>query len=635
MNSKESPNTREKLFSEFPPVSTEAWEKVITEDLKGADYEKKLVWRTEEGFKVKPYYREEDLKQLEFLRRNPGEFPFVRGSKTDGNQWYIRQEIQVEQGKSVEANKKALQLLTKGVNSIGFRICGSVEISYDDFAALMANICLQETEVNFTLGKQAHLIVKYLVRFLDENKINYSSFKGSIELDPLGTLVRKGTIKSIAATIEEALEMVAAIRKEAAIIPGLKTIAIHGKYYGNAGATLTQELAFSLSQGVEYLSRLTEKGLSIEEISPAMKFVFSTGANYFLEIARIRAARLLWAHIIKEYGAKSEDLCKAYIHTETSSWNMTLYDPYVNMLRTTTESMSAIIGGTDSHTTLPFDHAYGESTEFSERIARNQQLLLKSESHFDKINDPAAGSYYLENLTNEIAEQAWKLFLKIEEEGGFYASILKGTIQGIVEETREKRYNALATRRDTLLGINQYPNFTEKMDKELKESLLMPVTCTCGGNCDVKTLGEYRGALAFEALRYRTDLQAAKSRRPKAFMMTIGNLAMRKARSQFACNFFACAGFEVVDNNGFKTVEEGVQAAIAANADITVLCSSDDEYATLAIPAFQQLTGKSIMVIAGNPACTDELQAAGIRHFISVKSNVLETLRSFQTELGI
>ncbi len=635
MNSTESPNTREKLFSEFPPVSTEAWEKVITEDLKGADYEKKLVWRTEEGFKVKPYYREEDLKQLEFLRRNPGEFPFVRGSKTDGNHWYIRQEIQVEQGKAAEANKKALLLLTKGVNSIGFKICGSVEVSYDDFAELLANICIKETEINFTIGKQAPLFVKYLIRFLDANKIGYTSFNGSIEFDPLGTLVRKGVIKSVASTIEEAMEMLVAIRKDAAVLPGLKTIAVHGKYYGNAGATLTQELAFSLSQGVEYISRLTEKGQTVESITPAMKFIFSTGSNYFLEIARIRAARLLWAYIVKEYGVTSDELCKANIHTETSSWNMTLYDPYVNMLRTTTESMSAIIGGTDSHTTLPFDSAYGETTEFSERIARNQQLLLKSESHFDKINDPAAGSYYLENLTNEIAEQAWNLFLKIEEEGGFYSAILKGTIQNIIEETREKRYNAIATRRDTLLGINQYPNFTEKMDRELSEKLLAPVTCNCGGNCDVKTLGEYRGALAFEALRYRTDAFAAKSRRPKAYMLTIGNLAMRKARSQFACNFFACAGFEVVDNNGFKTVEEGVAAAIAANADITVLCSSDEEYATMAIPAFQQLSGKSIMVIAGNPACTEELQAAGIRHFISVKSNVLETLKSFQTELGI
>jgi methylmalonyl-CoA mutase len=304
------------------------------------------------------------------------------------------------------------------------------------------------------------------------------------------------------------------------------------------------------------------------------------------------------------------------------------------MLRTQTEAMSAVLGGTDSLTVLPFDAVYEQPTDFAERIARNQQALLKEEVHLDKIADPAAGSYYIETLTASIAEEAWKLFLEVQEKGSFIAAFRQGFVQGKVKEMADKRKKAIATRRENLLGINQFPNFTEQLDVQLCDCLFKEEDETAE-DAEVETIKIFRGAQEIEAIRYATDQFVKSNKRPKAYMLTIGNLNMRKARAQFACNFFAVAGYEVVDNNGFETAEEGAKAALEANADIVVICSSDDEYAEFAPAAFKALGGKAIFVVAGAPASTEELKAAGIENFINVKTNLLEALTSYNNKLGI
>ena len=275
----------------------------------------------------------------------------------------------------------------------------------------------------------------------------------------------------------------------------------------------------------------------------------------------------------------------------------------------------------------PFDKAYQTPDDFSERLARNQQLLLKEESNFDKVVDPAAGSYYIENLTVSIARQAWELFLKIQDEGGFHAAVRSGSVQRDINETGRNRHKAVAQRREILLGTNQYPNFTEQAGEK------RPAGYRCNsddGGKEVETLNFDRAAGEFETLRLETE---ASGKRPKAFMLTIGNLAMRQARAEFSCNFFACAGYEVADNLGFPTVEAGIDAAMAAKADIVVLCSSDDEYAEYAVPAFRTLNGRALFVIAGMPANADELRAEGIENFINVRSNVLDTLKDYNAQL--
>ena len=415
--------------------------------------------------------------------------------------------------------------------------------------------------------------------------------------------------------------------------PRVRVIGVEAYAFNDAGSNISQELGFGLAMGSEYINKLVEMGLSADDAARRIKFTFAVGSTYFMEIAKFRAARMLWANIVKAYGSEKECCQKMKIHAVTSEWNMTVYDPYVNMLRGTTEAMSAAIAGVDSLEVLPFDYPFRAPGEFSNRIARNTQSILKEEASFDKVVDPAAGSYFIENLTQSISETAWKLFTEVENMGGYVEAFKAGFIQNTIKATADARDKKIETRREIILGSNQYPNFTEKADKDVTLEVVTrkaaPAAC---GTVLGQPLAKYRGAQPFEALRFATE-QSGKE--PVAFMVTYGNLAMCRARAQFACNFFAVAGFKVVDNNRFSSPEEGVKAALEAKADIIVACSSDDEYAE-AVPQIASLVGdKAIVVVAGEPACKEELVAKGIENFISVKSNVLETLKGYQAKLGI
>ncbi len=619
-----------KLFQEFPPVSTEAWKEKVVADLKGADFDRKLVWRTNEGFSVQPYYRQEDLEKLGYLDALPGEFPYVRGTKTNNNDWYVRQNIIVNDLE--EANKKALDVLMKGVTSLGFVFNECNEITAADMGLLLNGICLESVEVNFVAKCFTCKIGEAFAEFVLAGKWNLNSIVASVAYDPFGNYLLYGRMKNgVDGSVEKAKSLLA----KAANLPKYRVLAINGKNYGNAGASAVQELAFALAQGAEYLSALTDAGVGIDDVAKNIKFNLSVSSNYFMEIAKLRAGRLLWAQIVKAYEPNDEAACQMQVHAETGSWNKTFYDPYVNMLRTQTEAMSAALGGADSITVLPFNAIYEDPTTFSDRIARNQQLLLKEESHFDKIVDAGAGSYYIEELTASIADEAWKLFLAIQDQGGFLAAAKAGFIQAEVKAMAAKRDLNVATRRENLLGVNQFPNFSERLEKvELVADALQPTDLTAE-HTEIETIKPYRGAQAFEAIRVATDKYAKTNKRPLAFMLTVGNLNFSKARSQFACNFFAVAGYEVRDNNGFASVEDGVAAAKQAGADIVVICSSDDEYATFAPAAFDLLKDEAIFVVAGAPACTDELKAKGIENFIHVKSNLLEELKAYQAKLGI
>jgi methylmalonyl-CoA mutase len=417
-------------------------------------------------------------------------------------------------------------------------------------------------------------------------------------------------------------------------MPKFRCIAVNSGKLNNAGAYITQELACALAWGNEYLHAATEAGIPVDTVAGNIKFNMGISSNFFMEIAKFRAARTLWAKIVEQYEPECKCACKMIIHAETSEFNLTLFDAYVNMLRTQTEAMSAALAGVESITVTPYDAVYETPTDFAVRIAKNQQLILKHESHLDKVADPAGGSYYIESLTASIAAEAWKQFLAIEEAGGFHKAVKEGRIQESVEASGNERRAAFAKRKEVLIGTNQYPNFGELSDGR------RPVSkgCNCGCHCDGanepggRTLAIRRLAEDFEQLRLATE---ESGRRPKAFMLTIGNLAMRQARAQFSCNFLATAGYEVIDNLGFATVEEGVKAALDAKADIVVICSSDDEYAEYAIPAYQAIGDKAIFIVAGAPACTEELQKAGIVNFINVRSNVLETLKALNAKLGI
>ena len=619
----------EKLFKEFPPVTTVDWEAVIEKDLKGADYNKKLIWKTGQGFDVKPYYREDDLESIEtgFL---PNEYPYVRGNKVKDNDWYIRQNIRVNNIGT--ANKKALDILMKGINSLGFVLDDKKEYNREDIEGLCKNIFAEIVELNFVCGTQAENVAAIYMELVKQYNRDFQKVHGSVNYDPLGRLVIKGNFYD---SLDEDFNRSKRMLENTANLPNFTVITVNGRNFHHAGSSIVQELAFSLAAGAEYITHLTEKGLSVDKIAPGMRFNFSIGPDYFMEMAKIRAARHLWANIVKAYGPSSDEIGKMSIHTETASWNITVYDPYVNMLRTTTESMSAAIAGVDSHIVKPFDSAYSRPDGFSERIARNQQLLLKEEAYLDRVVDPAAGSYYIENLTNSIIDEAWKLFLEIEEKGGYIEAVKSGFIQEQVRENAAILDKAIATRKMSLLGTNQYPNFTERIETYIPAEVFQPSDFT-EGDAAFETLKPYRGSQVFEALRKKTDDFARDNKRPAAFMFTYGNLTMRIARAQFASNFFAVAGFDLIDNLGFKSVGEGIKAAEESKAEIIVICSSDDEYAEIAPEIIKAFEGKAIVVLAGYPKnIIDELEKAGLKHFIHLRSNVLESLQQIQKELGI
>lgn len=611
------------IAADFAPISTEEWKNKIITDLKGADFDKKLVWRTPEGFNVQPFYRLEDVQSLSITDSAPGQFPFVRGIKEDNN-WFVRQNIVVECPK--EANAKALDILNKGINSLGFVVTKS-QLSADFIATLLEGIYAEVIELNFiTCPGATPVLAQLLHDYFTAKNLNLAELKGSISSDPIDKMLTVGkafTAEDVTARLLKAIEA----KK---LLPGYQTIAVSSLDLCNAGAYCAQELAYALAWGAQYMTLLTEAGVDACEAAKAIKFNMGVQGNYFMEIAKFRAARLLWANIAKAFGC-CDEACKMHVCATTSTYNMTVFDAHVNLLRSQTEAMSAAISGVDSIVVTPFDVTYKKADDFSERLARNQQLLLAEESHFSKIIDPAGGSWYIENLTSMIADEAWKRFLAVQEDGGFLAQVIAGKVQEDIEATQAKRWKDVAQRKETLLGTNQFPNFTEKTNGKIQLEAVKN-NCECQEPTGIKTIAAHRAAEQFEDLRLATEA----AHQPKVFMLTIGNLAMRLARSQFSCNFFACAGYQVQDNNGFKTVEEGIAAAEAANADIVVLCSSDDEYAEYAPAAWELIKAhgnKQIFVVAGAPACMEDLKAAGIENYIHVRVNVLDELKKYSAQL--
>ena len=617
---------RERLFEKFPPVSTEEWMEKITADLRGADFSRKLVWKTRDGLDIMPFYRQEDLDMIHHRTFLPGEYPYVRGVRVTDNRWLIRQDITVKD--YAAANAKALDILMRGITSLGFVIEDSLTISVENISLLLRGVHLESVEVNFSTAGRAMELLAAIRAVLESSGADSSMIQMSISADPLGRLAANGRL---CVSVDEGLDYLAGLVREASAVPGMRCLVPSGIVFSNAGAGTVDELAYTLSLGNEYLAALTARGISPDMAARAMKFTLGIGPDFFPEIARLRAARMLWAVIVKAYGPETEEAALMHVHAVTGRCNKTLYDPYVNMLRTQTEAMSAVLGGAASVTVEPFDAVFRRADTFSERIARNQQLLLMEEAHLDKVADPGAGSYYIEEVTSLISGAAWRLFLELEEEGGFLKALKKGIIQRKTGEAAASRRSDIARRKETLLGTNQYPDFRERRAPEHDMTLLFPV-CSHSDDEEVTPLVPSRGSEDFEKLRLATE---GKGRRPVAFMLTIGDLAMRRARAQFSSNFFAVAGYDVRDNNGFGDAAGGVNAALEAGADIVVICSSDEEYATLAGDIFRMVNGKALVVVAGNPPCSEELKKQGLEHFISIRSNVLETMQMFNRKLGI
>jgi methylmalonyl-CoA mutase len=607
------------LFSEFPAVTNEEWKNTILKDLKDQAFEK-LQWHTEDGLLIAPYYRKEDL---------PSQLPDI--SKRESG-WKITEPI-FESRSIALANEIAKKALGSGADALlfysheeGGKTYGVPLPSSMDLKALLFGIDLSQTPIILSLANRTP-------DFASDIRILATSAKQILaDYDPFGTALLCGELGAKDEKVKSNLANLSSQSSNA------KFICVHAYYLRNSGATISQELVYSLSWGVEYLNLLIDAGLSAELAAESIWFWMGIGTDYFTEIAKFRAFRILWSQALNAYSPGLGDKTQALIQASTSEWNFTAYDPHTNILRGTTAAMSAAIGGADFVHVNPFDQVYNDANEFGQRIARNSQLLLRHESHLDKVEDPASGSYYLEELTHLLAESAWKEFQAIESEGGFHKALSSGKIQDKVDASAKLKRDSVATKKQTLLGTNQYPQ-TKERHPELKATLENTKSLLdFPNNGKYKRLNPLRLSYDFDRLRNLTDVhvEAGKSL-PKVFLLTIGDLVMRKARAGFSTNFIGCLGYEIIDNAGFENIAQGISAAKQARADIVVLCSSDEEYSTFIgqfADAIKVEMPKVWPIVAGYPKeLITMAEEKGIHDFIHLKRNLIEFMEKAQARL--
>ena len=577
----------ESLLSEFPAVSTEEWERIIRESVSGAEYASRLIWHPEEGLAVRPYYRSEDLGSLTFLGAAPGEFPYVRGNSATGD-WRIREEMDVQDPE--EANRAACRAIAAGAEEIAF-VAARIETA-SDVALLMGN--LNEIPIHFE--NLTHSAARLLVERLSKKP---HSADISASIDPLADMDFTEELLRDATT-------------------GFRPFQIRAEDFQERAAGCIEEIGFALAAAVDFLAEMRERGFGVGKITNSLSFSFAMGPEFFLQIAKLRAFRMVWAQAVESFGGSHQD-AKAAIHARTSRWNTTVYDPHVNILRATTEAISAILGGAGSILVGPFDDCYRKPEESSRRLARNTQIVLKREALLSRVADPLGGSYLIEALTNAIATKAWKLFQELESAGGFRKAKAAGIVDSVLERHVAARDEATATRRLVLTGTSRFADPAETLPK----------------HADAERIGSIpRAAQGFEQLRIRTERYAAASARlPRILLAEVGDAKMRTARSQFAADFFACAGL-ASEIEHFESPEE----IAASEADLIVLCSSDAEYLALAselMPMLKARGSRAGVVIAGNPDNTEQLRALGNAAFIHIRCNAVEVLSALQRQMGI
>ncbi|MCF7912501.1 MAG: acyl-CoA mutase large subunit family protein [Candidatus Cloacimonetes bacterium] len=685
------------LLSEFPGTSDAAWLAAAEKLLKGKPFDKVLRTSTYEGLILDPQYRKDVWDKVSYLEELPGEGSNVRGTKAEGYQvesWKVSQEIRCTL--AADFNAALLPSLQRGQDAINLVIDAAGIAGNDPDEAKAADIgrggtsisCLADMETAFA-GVQLDCVdiniqayntsLEYamlLAAYCEKQGIDVSKLQGCVGADPLGQLAETG---SITGTLGEAYGKMAGLTLWAKETQAqLKTIDIHTLAYHNAGGSAVEELAFALATGVEYIRRLSEFGLEIDDIAPRIQFSMALGGNLFMEIAKLRAARILWHKVIKEFGG-SDESAKMYIHGRTGKYNKTKYDPYVNMLRTTTEGFAGMIGGVDSLHIGSFDEVIREPDEFSRRIARNQQIILNEESHLGYVIDPAGGSWYIEELTQELAERAWSSFQMLESEGTFSDLLLSGKVQEIIEKVAALRQDNLAKRKDVLVGINMYANMLEtpleakaidypgiscrrsneirsnrNSDLEiepcahsikaafLQGASIGVITKGLGlsENTEMQQLSQERLAEPFEKLRENMAAHIAKTGRAvRVFLANSGSLSQYKARADFSRGFMEVGGFEIIDQGGFDNSAAAAEAAIASKAEIVVICSTDDRYPEI-VPAICSLIKAAapgtMLILAGFPKdMIITYTAMGINEFIHLRANAWEVLSKAQKMAGV
>ncbi len=592
------------LSESFTPVSKENWKEIAIRDLKGGDFDRQLVWKTYDGIPVQPFYTQEDLPSA--LYQAPSAH----------REWINYVEIRVTDVR--EANERAKKLLNFNATGLLF----DTDNLFSDFDTLLRGIDLQRIHVSFKTDQPAPDLIRHYLCWCEANDISMDSVKGFYECSVLENWTIFGG-KPDFDSISEVLRLTDQT-------PGFKSFVIRSHAFVDSGCNTTQEIAFLLNKVVEFITQLSENGLSPKSILNDMLLHTAIGGDYFFEIAKLRALRTLFKEIATVYGVENPEI---QILASSSLWTKTIFDPNVNMLRNTTEAMSAILGGCDALMIQPHDSSFEEPTDFSRRIALNVSNLLREEAYLDKVIDPAAGSYYLENLTVTLINNSLELFKSIEAKGGFVKVFESGEIIRAIEEVRKTREKDMAFRKKVVVGTNKYPNLQPqaggkkakfgKAESEIHNpSLLRP----------------QRASDQFDDLRLRTLRHFEETGHlPVVYLACFGNLAMRKARATFSSEFFETAGFHIAGEFTFPNAIEAAKNAALSHADIVVICSSDQDYETSSeefARTFKSINTDKILVLAGNPSeLIPKLQEAGVDAFIHLKTNVVESLREFQERL--
>ncbi|HWD18874.1 MAG TPA: methylmalonyl-CoA mutase family protein [Verrucomicrobiae bacterium] len=716
MNATHAPAEKSRLLAEFPDVGYDDWREVVDAELKGAPFDKRMFSATAEGITLKPIYRREDVAALPHVASYPGCPPFVRGAQVVGHikePWAISQEIYASSPS--EFNHAARNSLSRGLNALNMVLdkatrqgqdpdwaepeavgCGGLSIAtVEDLEKALEGVDLANVSLLARTGASAMPFAALLAALQRRRKLPLSHLRGCVEMDPLGVLSHEGSLPQ---SLSGAYREMAALTGWAALhAPSLQTICVHGRAWHEAGGHAVQELAFSIATGAEYVRRMVERGLEINAVAPRLRFAVTVGENFFLEIAKLRALRMLWSKVVAAFNG-DEEAQKAFIHVRTSHWNKTLHDPHNNVLRATVEAFGGVLGGCDSMQVGAFDEVFRAPDDASQRLARNTQLVLQRECELTHVIDPAGGSWYVESLTSDLAQRAWTLFQEVEQLGGMEAALAAGFPQKAVAATAAERLKGVTRRRDTIVGVNQYANPKEKtlaipavdatafhrrrvaqissyrtaLDDQESEIVLhrladiiniknarlfdAAVEAAAAG----ATLGEIvralriqdrpcvpvqpvcltRAAAPFEKLRLAAARYAVREgRAPQVFLCNLGGPKDFKGRADFSRGFFSAGGYEVLSSPGFILPDVAASAFVQSGAPIAVICSSDAQYPALVAPlvgAIRAQFPRAIIVLAGLPA--DQVEAhkqAGVDEFIHLRADAAELLNKFHNWIGV
>jgi methylmalonyl-CoA mutase len=670
----------------FPPVTKSEWVAKVEADLKGASFDG-LRSTTPGGLALEPLYTAEDVEGMS-APGLPGVYPYLRGASPLSG-WAIRQEY--DDPRPSVCKEMIRQDLERGAEALWLRLGprnGCRVLTIDELDDLLGAVDLGTTSICLDGGSDALAVASGLLALAQRRGVPYTALDGGLGFDPVGLLAREGRIQGgLRARFAELQDLGSWCSRNA---PGLRAANVSSDPYDGGGASIVQELAYTIATGLEYLRRLADGGMSVDAAARQIRFSYAVSGDFFTQVAKLRAARWLWAKVVITAGGEP-NAAGMQLHCRTSRFTKTQRDPWVNMLRVTAECTAAVLGGAQSIATAPFDCAIGPADELAQRVARNTQIVLREESHLGAVADPAGGSWFVERLTNDLARAAWDQLRTIEAGGGVLAALGSGALVDAVGEVADTREKQIAERKTPIVGVSEFPNLhegaverdpvsAEEIQRLLKASVdsldlgahrdrlraiagsvneaerepgALTDAClaaTTGGadmysvatvlqhgqpDLHMEPILQWRAAEVWEQLRTRSDQQPT---RPVAFFANLGPIPSHTARSTWTQNLLAAVGIGAVTNDGFEDMEALATAWNASAASLAVICGSDEDYAALLEPAVAALkkAGCPVVLVAGRPGEREAaLREAGVSDFVFVGADVLTVMTEVLDSVGV